>query len=71
MLTNTPRTVVQRPDIEVMVVGSILLNERAIDVVGPDRRKRADVACHTGHETGDQCRDTEAQQTGTTNGEPS
>ena len=47
-----------------MRVAGLLVDEGAVDVVGPDGGEGADVAGHAGHEAGDQRGDAEAEQAG-------
>lgn len=47
---------------DIVLIGRVFFDERAIDVVGPDRRKGADVACHAGHESRNERGDAEAKQ---------
>ena len=46
----------------VMLVRGILVDQRAIDVIGPHGGEGADVARHARHEPGDQRGDAQAQQ---------
>ena len=47
-----------------MGVAGVAVDQRAIDVVGPDGGECADVARHARHEAGDHGRYTEPQQAG-------
>ncbi len=49
---------------DVMLVGGFLVEEGAVDVVGPDGGEGADVAGHSGHEAGDEGGDAEAEESG-------
>ena len=62
MLTKMPMIVHAPAHAHVMGVAGVLLDERPVDVVGPDRGEGADVAGHARHEAGDQGRDPQAQQ---------
>ena len=49
---------------DVVAVGTLLVDERLVDVVGPHRGESAHVARHAAHEAGNQSRDAEAEKAG-------
>ncbi len=48
--------------LDVVFVAGVFVDQRAVDVVGPDRGERADVARHARHESSDQRRDAQSQK---------
>src|SRR5208283_1910789 len=48
--------------IDIVMIRALFINKRAIDVISPDGSESADIARHSGHESGDQRGDSQAKQ---------